>query len=207
MQRLLMESGLPCVAVDEVTTGLPMDCVLQDNHGGARLAAEHLLGKGHRRLAWFGAVAESNHSLERFTGAQAAFLKHGVRLEPELIVDKGLGAAEARELLSRPDRPTAVLAMWRRQAVAVLQAARALNLVLGRDLDLVGWCTEYEYRELLGGEFAGAPAPAMVVWDHRQMARIAIERLELRRQNPGLAAVRITVPARLAVAETEGRQP
>jgi hypothetical protein len=39
------------------------------------------------------------------------------------------------------------------------------------------------------------------------MARIAIERLELRRQNPGLAAVRITVPARLAVAETEGRQP
>jgi DNA-binding LacI/PurR family transcriptional regulator len=197
MQRLLLESGLPCVAVDEVTTGLPMDCVLQDNHGGARLAAEHLLAKGHRRIAWFGFVADSNHSLERFTGAEAGFLRHGARIDPELIVDKGLEEAEAHELLSRKNRPTAVLAMWRGQAVAVARAARSLGLVLGRDLDLVGWSTEYEYRELLGGEFAGGPVPAMVVWDHRQMARIAIERLELRRQNPNLACVRITVSSRL----------
>jgi DNA-binding LacI/PurR family transcriptional regulator len=197
LHELLHHSGLPCVAVDAITDDLPMDCVLQDNHGGGRMAAEHLLAKGHDRIGWFGNVAQTRHSLERFTGAQAAFLKHGVELRKKHVVDRPDTVEDAKRLLGGKDRPTAVLCMWRGQTILVARAAKELGLKIGRELDLVGWTTEDEYEALIAEAFADVRVPAMVVWDHRDMAKIALERIELRRRSPDLHPVRITVPVQL----------
>ena len=197
LHELLHRSGLPCVAVDAVTDDLPMDCVLQDNHGGARAAAEHLIGKGHRKIGWLGDVTESRHSLERFTGAQAALLQHGLEMRREHVVADAGDPEAARRLLSGKDRPTAVLAMWRMRTAHVARAARELGLEIGRDLDIAGWTTQDGYRSLMEEEFAGGRRPAMVVWDHRDMAAVALERIELRRRNPQLRIVRINIPVRL----------
>jgi LacI family transcriptional regulator, galactose operon repressor len=203
LHKSLHESGLPCVAVDTVTGDLPMDCVLQDNHGGARMAAEHLIEKGHTKIGWFGSVTQTSHSLERFTGAQAAFLKHGLELPGKYVVDRELDERAAMRLLSRKDRPTAVLTMWRGETITIALAARKLGLEIGKDLHLVGWTTEDEYASLKDEAFGSGSLPAMIAWDHRDMAQIALERIELRRRQPELHPVRITVPVRLVPSEKE----
>jgi len=202
MHRAILEAGLPCVVVDCASRGLDIDYIMQDNFGGAMQAAEHLIGKGHRRIAWFGPVRDSAQSLERFAGAGCAFSRHGLELPRELVAspDGDLEAA-ARELLSRPDRPTAVLAMWLGQAVAAFRAARALGLVLGRDLDMVGWTNEELYREQIVREFGSGQAPPMVVWSTDEMARVAVARLEWRLRDRSLRPLRITIPTRLALPD------
>jgi GntR family transcriptional regulator, arabinose operon transcriptional repressor len=197
LHQVLFGSGLPCVAVDTIPANLSMDCVLQDNHGGGCLAADYLLKKGHTKIGWFGSVAQTSHSLERFTGAQMAFIRHGIELRKKYVVDQAADVLAARKLLERQDRPTAVLCMWRSQTVAMARAAVELGLKLGRDLDLVGWTTEDEYAGLKDQVFSDGNLPAMIVWEPRDMARIALERIELRRRQPGLHPVRITVPVRL----------
>jgi DNA-binding LacI/PurR family transcriptional regulator len=202
---LLRESGLPCVALDDLTTDLGLDCVLQDNFGGAQAAAEYLIRSGHRRIGWFGEVARSNHSLERYAGAHSAFVKHGLEFRQEFVVDSAMGETAFRKLLARRERPTAVLSMWRGHTLAVVRAARALGLRIGDDLDVVGWTTADDHQHLMTAEFPGGDAPAMVVWDHRTMARVALDRVEQRRQHPDLSAVKLTVPARLVPPASQTR--
>jgi DNA-binding LacI/PurR family transcriptional regulator len=205
LQRAVHAIGLPCVSLDSLSREPGADSILQDNHGGGMLAADFLLGKGHRRIAWIGPVNQSIHSLERFTGAQAAFLRRGAEFPREYVFSPAEAEAEraAREILARPDRPAAVLTLWTTVTLSVARAARSLGLVIGRDLDLVGWSTEHGYRIHLEREFGPGQAPPTVVWSTEEMARIAVTRLAWRLREPALAPLRISVPARLLVAGQE----
>jgi DNA-binding LacI/PurR family transcriptional regulator len=195
------DTGLPCVAIDCADRDLPVDSIMQDNFGGARLAAERLLERGHRQIAWFGPVADSNHSLERFAGARTAFTARGLDIPAGQLYAQGpWDEAAARRMLERRDRPTAVLAMWVGQTLAVGRAARSLGLDLGKDLDLIGWCTETKYAAVIEREFGPGQAPPVVVWNSREMADIALARLLWHLRQPNLKPLRISVPTRLVPA-------
>jgi LacI family transcriptional regulator len=199
-------AGLPAVAVDAWELDLPIDSVVQDSHQGGVLAAAHLAARGRERIAWFGPTAWSAHSRARLGGMLAGLLQAGRKIEPGLIVDapRDDSARQARELLSRPDRPTGIVSLYLETATQLVRTARELGLRLEKDFDLVGWCTEEQYGRdwlpLFGGE---APAPC-VVWSPRLMAELAVDRLEARRRNPRLAPVRISVPVELRLGERQG---
>jgi DNA-binding LacI/PurR family transcriptional regulator len=200
---MVRASGLPAIIVRPGAEDAGLDAVMQDNYQGGMLAAEHLLARGHRRIAWVGATVRTGYSLARLAGASAALLRAGAELAPELRVEtSGDNARErARELLRRPERPTAILALWREEAIDVAAAARELGLVAGSDFDMVGWCVEEQYERGYRPAFAGGPVPPTVVWSARAMANLAVSRLAERRANPGLEAVRIHVPVTLRVAD------
>ena len=101
------------------------------------------------------------------------------------------------ERLSRPDRPTAVLALWRDWSEAVGDVAGSLKLRLGRDLEMVGWCTEQQYEPNYADHFADGCVPPTIVWNVSQMAEIAIARLEAQRRQPGLPPALMQVDVRL----------
>ncbi len=194
----LHRSGLPCLSMDRVIPEVPIDCIMQDNYRGCAQAADYLLEKGHRKIAWFGQVGGTDHSRERFTGAESAFLKRGLELPREYVVE-AVSEPEraARELLSRTDRPTAVLGMWTGMSLTVARAAGELGLAVGKDLDLVAWATEKGYRNLVEREFGRGKAPPTVVWSTEEMARIAVTRLLWHVRDPKLKPLRISVPTRL----------
>jgi len=189
--------GLPAVMVDAWLEDLTVDAVLQDNYRGGFLAAKHLLEQGHREICWFGNLTESSHARERFGGAAAALMTAGVSLTGMVAVNKQNMEAEAHALLGRANRPRAILALWRDIALCVAQAAQARGLVLGKDLDLVGWSIEelYEagYRSRMPQNYA---APA-VCWSAMTMAETALQRLVELRHRPGATSLRQHVPVRL----------
>ncbi|WP_432133430.1 MULTISPECIES: LacI family DNA-binding transcriptional regulator [unclassified Streptomyces] len=117
-----------------------VDVVADDDEQGARLATEHLLGLGHRRiahLAGHGAVG----ALRR-RGFEAAMRAHGpgrrVVTEACDMTEEG-GHRAAVRLLGRPDRPTAVFAVNDMACVGVLSAAEDLGLRVPHDLSVVGY--------------------------------------------------------------------
>jgi len=200
---LARRNGFPAVMVDAWTADAPIDSVLQDDYQGGFLAASHLAGRGHRRIAWFGPVASSAHSLGRFAGATAGLVRLGLDMPAELRTEAGdaEAPAKARALLSRRDRPTAVLALWSGLSRAIAAAARELGLVLGKDLDIVGWSIEELYESAFRPGFPGGRPPPAIVWSASAMAQTTVNRLAERRANPNLPAMKLSVPVRLRLPD------
>jgi LacI family transcriptional regulator len=137
------EVSVPFVIIDPVDTRhRKMVSVGSSNWAGARSAAEHLLGLGHRRIAWIGGPEASDAARDRLYGYQAALDVAGIEIDPALIrsgsFEVGAGAARAEELLSLDPPPTAIMAADDEIAVGVLATAHALGIRVPEELSVVG---------------------------------------------------------------------
>jgi DNA-binding LacI/PurR family transcriptional regulator len=192
-------TGLPVVAVDAWCDEEGVDVVVQDNFHGGEQAGGHLVAQGRTRIAWFGPAMRSYHARARYGGAAAALAAAGTGfhsvVQGSFRSEQALKAA--LEMLSAPERPDAILALWRPQYVAVRDAARQLGLRIGSDLDLVGWCVEEAHAVDFLPLFEDGAAPAAITWSAARMAGTAMAALEARRREPRKPAVRTLVPTRL----------
>ncbi len=195
----LKGAGVPLVLVDASFGGLDADAVMQDGQHGGALAAEFLLARGRSRVAWLGNPHGSAHLTDRLGGAMAAFQSAGRPLAPERILPIWLSRVEEelRRLFSLPEPPDALLVPWTNYMLAAAQACRNLGLQVGRDVDLVGWCSQEVLERDLAGQLAPETASAAIVWSAREMAETALSRLVERREHPDLPPALIKVPTRL----------
>jgi LacI family transcriptional regulator len=143
--------GTPFVFVDRPPEGIDADCVLLDNLGGARAAVEHLLGQGHRRIAYVADPDTLYTAGERLAGYREAMTAAGAPMDPALVRLGSHDAAQAeavvRELLALPEaqRPTALFCGNNRHTVGALRALRGLE----DDMALIGF-DDFELADLLG---------------------------------------------------------
>ncbi len=72
----------PIVLLDRRVAGWAVPCVSTDNRAGARLAVEHLLARGHRRIAHLGGPTELASSADRHDGYDAALRAAGIEPDP-----------------------------------------------------------------------------------------------------------------------------
>jgi LacI family transcriptional regulator len=135
-------ASVPVALVDREHPRVPGVSI--DDEAGGRMAAEHLLGLGHRRIAYVGDEETKTFgftsSARRRVGAAAALEEAGV----ELAVRRGPHGREhartlAAALLAGEDPPTAIFAGSDSQALGVLEAAEAAGLDVPGDLSVVGF--------------------------------------------------------------------
>jgi LacI family transcriptional regulator len=142
--RAASDAALPFVMVDPVDTRhRHMVSVGSSNWAGARTAAEHLLGLGHRRIAWIGGPEGSDAARDRLYGYQAALDAAGLAVDPALVRSDrfavATGTRHATELLTRQHPPTAIMAGDDEIAVGVLAAAHALGIRVPEQLSVTGF--------------------------------------------------------------------
>jgi DNA-binding LacI/PurR family transcriptional regulator len=139
----LTAKGIPFVVFDpneELPDDVPF--VGATNWRGGHAATRHLVGLGHRRIAM---ISGPDHPfcLARMAGYTSGLTEAGLPVDPDLVVKTLLtredGRTAARDLLSRPDRPTAVVTANDMQAMGVYQAVRELGLRIPQDLSVVGF--------------------------------------------------------------------
>jgi DNA-binding LacI/PurR family transcriptional regulator len=200
----IWKTGMPTVAVDAWNDKMPIDLVAQDSYQGGLLAAEYLVQRNHKRVAWLGPTSWSTHSLARVAGTVAGFLKHNQLLGSDSIVEceRDNSTEAARRLLRRKDRPTGIVSLYQEVATTLVTEARRMGLQLGKDIEIVGWMTEQQYQRDWLPLFRDEPVMPAVVWSPLRMAQLAMERLDSRRRNPQMSPVRMLVPVELR----EGRQ-
>ncbi|WP_204261683.1 LacI family DNA-binding transcriptional regulator [Blastococcus saxobsidens] len=133
----------PVVAVDPHTGPAGLPSVAADNLQGARLGVEHLLALGHTRIGMITGRADLISAQQREQGYCEALHAAGLAADPALRRSGGfepeLAREAARELLSRPDRPTAVFAANDLSALATLEVAAELGLDVPGQLSVVGF--------------------------------------------------------------------
>jgi DNA-binding LacI/PurR family transcriptional regulator len=200
----LRGTGLPTVLVDAWRPDLDTDCVLQDGFRGGLQACRHLLESGHTEIAWTGPELDTGNAqvLERYGGAAAALRSSGRVFAAEVTAPLGdpAGALKAAlGLLKRRRRPKAVLALWQDFSAAIAGAASELDLAVGEDFQMVGWCTEEEYDSGFVPLFGKGSVPVAVTWSISRMADAAVARLKQRRAEPQLEPVLVRIPTRLEI--------
>jgi len=114
-----------------------------DDLAGGRIAGEHLVGLGHRRLGVVCGPLYASTAADRLEGFRTALASGGAVLPAELIHEEGFDVAAGRRgaqrLLDMPEPPTAIFAMNDDCAIGVLGVLRERGLTPGRDVSVMGY--------------------------------------------------------------------
>ncbi len=116
-----------------------------DDFGGGLLAARHLVGLGHQRIAHLRGNGEVSTSRPRFEGFLAGLAEAGVVADPRYMVSASFdwrgGLAATRSLLALPstERPTAIFAANDLCAQGALYALAEAGLSAPEDMAVVGY--------------------------------------------------------------------
>ena len=146
----IRRAGVPIVLVD--SSALPDHGSIDvDDQDGARMAAEHVIGLGHRDVLIVGVeppapstvIDPGSVSGRRLRGYREAFDAVGVTIPDDRIVvgpasiEGGIAALETA--WQKGGRPTAVLAMSDAMAIGVMRALRGRGLAIPADVSIVGF--------------------------------------------------------------------
>ncbi|MDI9887215.1 LacI family DNA-binding transcriptional regulator [Streptomyces sp. HNM0645] len=126
-------------AIDDVA-------VVTDDIGGAQLATRHLLEHGHPYVACLGGLEETpavgDPVADHVEGWRRAMLESGRSTEGRLFsapYNRYDAYRVALDLLSGPDRPSAIFCATDDQAIGVLRAARELRIDVPGELAVAGF--------------------------------------------------------------------
>jgi LacI family transcriptional regulator len=197
---LIAHYGIPSIWINAKR---PEDSVYPDDFGGASLATRRLLELGHRQIAYLrfatGYTTANRHysEIDRRDGYMSAMCMAGV--EPRVIGDgEVLPRHQVRELvrqlLSSPDRPTALVTYGDDEAGQVVMAATALGLSLPGDLSLVS----FSGRPM---DFGGILISTMLL-PEREMGRQAVGMLTRKIEAPNAPLPAKLLPLTLAEGTT-----
>ncbi|MFC7406926.1 LacI family DNA-binding transcriptional regulator [Georgenia alba] len=153
--RELRDMGVSLVLVDNAIEGEPIVSVNSDNFGGSLLVMEHLLGLGHRRIAYVGGPprsgapdADAIHSISlRTLGYRHALERRGISVDPALVARCDLsvdGAATAVErLLDDGAQFSAVFCANDPAAAGAIRALRRRGLSVPGHVSVAGYDDQF----------------------------------------------------------------
>lgn len=171
---LLTRRQIPIVLINNQHPSEFAHSVMIDNVQGSLEATRHLIGLGHRRIAYLGDRYGRHSDIERLQGYRAALDQAKLCLDDDLIVHgdgKADGAGEAIDcLLALPNRPTAVFCYNDMSALGAMHRLRAAGVAIPGEISLVGFDDLYISQYL-------DPPLTTVRQPMRKMGRLAMETL------------------------------
>jgi DNA-binding LacI/PurR family transcriptional regulator len=198
---LLSEMMVPIVLVNNQHPGAFVHSVTIGNLEGSRAAARHLMGLGHRRIAYLGGQFGYQSDTERFAGYREALDAAGIPFFPELVVHGDGKPEEAmramEKLLALPEPPTAVCCYNDMSALGAMRSIRLRGLRVPEDISVVG------FDDLFLASYTQPPLTT-VRQPMRRMGQLAMESL-FRLMSGEESEIRIRVDAELIVRESTAR--
>lgn len=155
--RLLSSSGIPVIEGNNIPE-VPLDLVVGfSNEAAARAATQHLISKGHTRIAHVGLDERNNDRMrDRHLGFARALKSVKVRVRPEWSITTDLaveaGARALRRLVAMKPAPSALFCASDVLAIGAVQECNRLGIRIPDDIAIIG------FDDL---EFAGELIPAL----------------------------------------------
>jgi LacI family transcriptional regulator len=202
----LRQRGWPVVCVDRSIRGVEVDTVTVTNSRGARVAVEHLLAQGHRRIGVVTDSAEIQSTAQRLRGYRGALRAAGIPADNALVSVASSstlrgGHDAAMELLRRPDRPPALFTTSNLMTAGTVLALRELGLRMATDVALVAF-DDLEWTTIVEPPITVIAQPVL------EIGTVAGQRILARVGGDTSAAQKIRLPTELVIrgscGETNG---
>ncbi|MFA5203345.1 MAG: LacI family DNA-binding transcriptional regulator [Lentisphaeria bacterium] len=192
----------PLVLVDMVGDSRA-DVVTTDNFYGTRILFDYLHSLGHRKLGYVGGPAAGHQ--ERFASFKLCMIEADLAIRPEWI---SIGpnhfattVENARTLLDRPNRPTAILCCNDVAALAVMRVAGQLGIAVPQQLSIAG------FDDVEAATLVNPPLTTLRVRT-AELGREAVQRLVMQIQNgqpPRTDGCRVLFRPELVIRQSTAR--
>ena len=152
-----------------------------DNFAAAAQVVRYLHSLGHKKIGFVGSVNQFISSEDRRRGYEAELEKLGLPIRKEYMAyaDRDYsfqsGISAARQLLDRPDRPTAVFCISDVLAMGAIRAAGGLGIRVPEELSVVGF-DDVEYATMMNPMLTTVSQPLYPLG--KTSARMLIDQIE-----------------------------
>jgi LacI family transcriptional regulator len=192
--RRLREQGMPAVLISRNVAGSGLDYAGNANREGMRMATEHLIGLGHRRIAMLGGTDLVSTGTERQAGYRDALSAHGIALDSSIVIagplTRDFGATTVKALLASDSPPTAAVCFNDVVAFGVMLGLRQVGLEPAADFAVIGY-------DDLAEAALWTPALSTVAVDSAGIGAAAVRLLLERIENPAGRPRRVILEPRL----------
>jgi len=137
----LAEMGLPYAVMGRLDPSLPQCSVDIDNAAAMQPIVDHLISRGHRRIAYVGYDDPAHWEIGRLDGATSRLREKGIEIPDHWLVRGSTDTIGAliRERLLGSDRPDALICASDSLAIQAHGALTSAGLRPGRDMALTGF--------------------------------------------------------------------
>jgi len=139
----LQQRKFPYVLIDYQGYNRHVPSIITTNRKGGYDATAYLIETGHRRIGFITGEMVYGCAPERLAGYQAALADHQLTFDPALVSEGNFlqpqGYQCARQLLSLPQPPTALVVSNDVMAFGAMEAARDVGRRIPADLSIIGF--------------------------------------------------------------------
>ncbi len=192
----VLGSHLAVLVFNRELKGGEWDYLALDNQRGAELATEHLIARGHRRIAFFGGHVSSSSCQQRRAGFENAMLRAKLPLREEWMIETAPNrldaAASAPTLFARKLQPTAAVCYNDAVALGLMLGLAGRGVRPGKDFALTG------FDDIPEAALGSPPLTTVAVQPRergRQAAELLLQRLghQISKPRQIVAAVQLKV--------------
>ncbi|MFH1368788.1 MAG: LacI family DNA-binding transcriptional regulator [Elusimicrobiota bacterium] len=141
--KYLKRNGIKGIVIGSKTAVRGFGYIDSDNRQGTRDMIEHLIGCGHRKIAFINGPSDLTSSIERKAAFCETLEKNQLETRDEYIVNgdytRGGGMSAAMQLLMLKVRPTVIVAANDDMALGAYDGARSLGISIPEDISVCGF--------------------------------------------------------------------
>ncbi|QWA13183.1 LacI family DNA-binding transcriptional regulator [Sodalis ligni] len=186
---------------DALLGNLPFDSVSMDNVAAGRMAAEHLIERGCRQLAFVTEAFLTISRAHKIEGFFSAVRDHGLTDSARVIEGKALaaygdtemtelGRTLAAKVLQQAPRPDGIVAINDALGIGLMAGLRDAGVRIPQDISVIG-IDNIPLADLVH------PALTSVMPPLTEMVAVMVERLLARIENPSITPGEFLFPPRL----------
>jgi LacI family transcriptional regulator len=153
----------PLVFVDRIPHGVVESAICTDNVEAGRIATEHLIDLGHRRIAILAGDLSLTPHADRLEGFRQAMQRAGLPVRDEYLCTGGMQIEDGRNwaarLVQHENAPTAIVASNSKLLLGLLRVTRERRIVAPRDLSILTF-DDHDWSEYLDPPITAVFQPA-----------------------------------------------
>lgn len=169
------ELDIPVLLLNCYSASKTLPTVIPSEVAGGQRSTQHLIKKGHRRIAIITGELWMEAAQDRLKGYRRALATADIPFDSSLVVEGDWSASSGYEatnkLLGLKNIPTAIFCQNDRTAIGCYEALKEAGLNIPRDMSVIGFDDEDISRHL-------HPQLTTSILPHRAMGQWAVEQFE-----------------------------
>ncbi len=194
----VIRANMPFVQIGRPNVDLGIHYIDADNIGGGKLATQHLIDLGHRRVAQV-ATAKNAAGIDRDIGYKMALAENDIPLDENLIVFADFSESQAYEVTQDllKEKPTAIFVQSDWMAIGVIRAIHDAGLRIPEDIAIVSF-------DDLPIATRDKPHLSTIRQPITSTGKVAVETLLKVIKSPDIEQQKVFLPVELVVRDTCG---
>jgi LacI family transcriptional regulator len=208
LPKALLDLDIPVLLLNCYTTDQSRPAVVPSEIAGGQRATQHLISKGHRRIATITGEIWMEAAQDRLKGYRRALSTADIPFDEDLVFNgdwsASAGYEATRKILALQDIPTAIFCQNDRMSIGCYEALKEAGYEIPRDMSVVGYDDEEIARHL-------HPRLTTSVLPHRAMGQWIAEQLaehwSADQQRYAIVKLECPLVERLSVTSPRGELP